>query len=29
LGLKIIATVFWFGSQTKQASVCRLRHKTN
>jgi hypothetical protein len=29
LGLKITATVFCFGIKTKQASVCRLRHKTN
>jgi hypothetical protein len=29
LGLKITATVFGLGLRTKQASVCRLRHKTD
>jgi hypothetical protein len=29
LGFKITATVSFLGLKTKQASVCRLRHKTN
>jgi hypothetical protein len=29
LCLKITAMVFWFGSQSKWVSVCRLHHKTD